>query len=122
MDGIGTFRTTVIDCPDPHALAGFYSKLLGWPIAQEDDGWVVVTESGSPMRLAFQRADDYRPPQWPDGQRPQQMHVDVLVDDLDTAEKQVLEIGATKAGTQPSEEDDFRVFLDPAGHPFCLTR
>ncbi|MFG1942599.1 VOC family protein [Nonomuraea sp. NPDC048826] len=121
MEGIARFRSTVIDCPDPRALAGFYSRLLGWPIAVEDDDWVVVTDGGSPDRLAFQRVENYRPPVWPDGERPQQLHLDVRVDDLDEAEKRVLEIGAAKAGVQPSADDQFRVFFDPAGHPFCLT-
>jgi catechol 2,3-dioxygenase-like lactoylglutathione lyase family enzyme len=122
MNGIAEFRSTVIDCPDPRELAGFYARLLGWPVAFDEDDWVVVTEIGSPMRLAFQRADDYRAPVWPAGERPQQLHIDTMVDDLDEAEEQVLKIGATKHEVQPSEDDSFRVFLDPAGHPFCLTR
>ncbi|MFD2350162.1 VOC family protein [Nonomuraea ferruginea] len=121
MEGIARFRSTVFDCPDPSALARFYSRLLGWPITDEDDGWVVVSDGGSPDRLAFQLVEDYRPPMWPEGERPQQLHLDLRVDDLGDAEKRVLEIGATKAEVQPSEDDAFRVFLDPAGHPFCLT-
>lgn len=121
MEGIARFRSTVIDCPDPRALAGFYSRLLGWPVTSEEDDWVVVSDGGSPDRLAFQLVADHRPPTWPEGERPQQLHIDVLVDDLDEAERRVLEIGATKAEVQPSEDGAFRVFLDPAGHPFCLT-
>ncbi len=49
---------------------------------------------------------------------PQQLHLDVVVDDLDTAEEETLALGATKAEHQPG--NSFRVFLDPAGHPFCL--
>ena len=41
-----------------------------------------------------------------------------MVPDLDEAEAEVLEIGATKPEHQPGTT--FRVFLDPAGHPFCL--
>jgi hypothetical protein len=48
-------------------------------------------------------------------------HIDTMVEDLDKAEEQVLRIGATKSEVQPSEDDNFRVYLDPAGHPFCLT-
>jgi catechol 2,3-dioxygenase-like lactoylglutathione lyase family enzyme len=121
MNGIAEFRSTVIDCPDPRALADFYSRLLGWPVAYDEDDWVVVTEIGSPMRLAFQRVENYQPPVWPSGERPQQSHIDTMVEDLDKAEEQVLRIGATKTEVQPSEDDNFRVYLDPAGHPFCLT-
>ncbi|MFI6594845.1 VOC family protein [Nonomuraea sp. NPDC050536] len=122
MKAIARYRTTVLDCPDPRALAEFYSKLLGWPIVSAEDDWVVVSDGGSPKRLAFQLAADHQPPDWPGAERPQQLHLDVTVDDLDVAEKQVLVIGAVKHEHQPSEEDSFRVFLDPAGHPFCLCR
>lgn len=122
MGGIAKFRTVVVDCPDPRALADFYAALLGWPITSVEDDWVVVSDGGPPKRLAFQLAPDHQPPAWPDPDRPQQFHLDVTVDDLDEAEAQVIKIGATKHAHQPSEDDDFRVFLDPAGHPFCLCR
>lgn len=120
MGGIAEFRTVVLDCPDPEALAGFYSELLGWPITSVESDWVVVSDGGSPRRLAFQLAPDHRPPTWPDAERPQQLHLDLTVTDLDEAERRVLKIGARKHDHQPSEEDSFRVYLDPAGHPFCL--
>jgi predicted enzyme related to lactoylglutathione lyase len=121
MNGIAEFRTTVLDCANPRELGEFYSQLLGWPVLEgDDDDWVVVTEGGSPARLAFQKVDDYRPPVWPSADRPQQLHIDVTVGDLDKAEAEVLKIGATKHAHQPSEDDGFRVFLDPAGHTFCL--
>ena len=61
---------------------------------------------------------DYRAPQWPGQEHPQQEHLDLWVDDLDAAEVQVLALGATKHAVQPGQS--FRVYLDPAGHPFCL--
>ena len=106
----------VLDCPDPGILAAFYGALLGWP-AKVDADWAEVRSEGGQC-IAFQQVPDYSPPQWPTQDRPQQMHLDVDVDDLDTAEKAVLELGATKHEHQPGET--FRVFLDPAGHPFCL--
>jgi hypothetical protein len=68
--------------------------------------------------MLFQRIADYHPPRWPDPAHPQQLHLDVLVDDLDTAEAATLALGATRApaGGGPT----FRVFLDPVGKPFCL--
>ena len=48
------------------------------------------------------------------------MHRDIEVDDLDAAGARAVAAGATLAEFQP--QDDVRVFLDPAGHPFCLFR
>jgi catechol 2,3-dioxygenase-like lactoylglutathione lyase family enzyme len=117
---IGQLRSTVIDCPDPRALAAFYSELLGVPLAEgnSDDDWVVLGgPPGHQPRLAFQRALNLREPAWPDPERPQQFHLDVTVDDIETAEKAVLALGARRL---PGGGGDFRVYADPAGHPFCL--
>ncbi len=106
-----------LDCPDPKALAEFYAALLGWSVEPGDaDWWSIRSDTGGSIN--FQRVDGYRPPQWPGQQVPQQAHLDVEVDDLDVAEAAVLTLGATKAEVQPGTS--FRVFLDPAGHPFCL--
>ncbi|MEU4327556.1 VOC family protein [Nonomuraea dietziae] len=120
MSGIARMRSTVLDCADPQRLGRFYAELVGWEITGDEDDWVVVSDGGRFPRLAFQKVDDYRPPAWPGAEMPQQFHLDVTVDDLEKAEAQVLAIGATKHEFQPSEEGDFRVFLDPEGHPFCL--
>jgi catechol 2,3-dioxygenase-like lactoylglutathione lyase family enzyme len=114
---IGRLHTVVIDCPDPRGLARFYAELLGVEtVRDEDESWVVIrTPQG--QRIAFQLAPDHAPPTWPDPARPQQFHFDVHVDDVDAAERQALAIGARRL---PGEGDDFRVYADPAGHPFCL--
>lgn len=117
---IASMRSIVLDCPDPQALARFYGALLDWKQIDADDQWVTLSDGGT-VRICFQRATDYQPPRWPDPGHPQQLHIDVTVTDVETAEVEVLALGATKADTQPAEPDDqFRVFLDPAGHPFCL--
>jgi hypothetical protein len=60
---------------------------------------------------------DYNRPQWPDPAHPQQCHLDVTVTDIDDAESGALKLGATRL---TGGGDDFRVYADPAGHPFCL--
>jgi len=109
----------VIDCPDAAALARFYGALLDWEVKVDDDGsWADLDSPDGGSSIGFQRVADYRAPQWPDQDVPQQMHIDVKVDDLDEAEAATLALGATKHDHQPGTT--FRVFLDPAGHPFCL--
>lgn len=118
---IATTPNFVFDCPDPAALAAFYAALLDWKVDERSDGsWAtVVAPDGRPGGFFhFQRVDDYRPPIWPGQEQPQQLHLDVDVTDLDAAEEATLALGAVKHEHQPGTT--FRVFLDPAGHPFCL--
>ena len=121
MAGIARMRAVVLDCPDPGALADFYRKLVGGEITDVDDDWVNLRD-GADVVLSFQLAPDYQPPVWPGAERGQQFHIDVTVDDVDEAERQVLALGATRHEVQPGIEEGgrFRVYLDPAGHPFCL--
>ncbi|NUR39181.1 MAG: VOC family protein [Streptomyces sp.] len=108
----------VLDCPDPRALAGFYAEVLGGTV--EGDGeWVDVKVPGG-QALAFQAAPGHTPPQWPRADHDsQQFHLDLTVEDLDAAEKGVLALGA-KALDAEDRSRSFRVYADPAGHPFCL--
>lgn len=112
---------TVLDCPSAPALAAFYAELLGWRVFPDTDGdgtWVEIGPQDGDAALAFQGVEDFRAPEWPGQEHPQQMHLDVDVDDLEAGEEAVLALGATLHPTQPGTS--FRVFLDPAGHPFCL--
>ena len=110
----------VLDTPDPRGLAQFYAELLGWSIDEDssDDSWVNVSDGGR-IGLAFQRATDLIKPTWPDHSIPQQAHLDLYVPTYDEAEAKALRLGATLL--EGSERhDDFRVYADPSGHPFCL--
>ncbi|HEX9342286.1 MAG TPA: VOC family protein [Actinomycetota bacterium] len=110
----------VLGTPDVHELAGFYQRLLGWTVDQDEPDWMKLRPPNGGPGLSFQTERDYVRPTWPAGPGDQQMmlHLDFEVDDLDAAEAQALAAGAVLADHQP--EDDCRVFLDPAGHPFCL--
>jgi catechol 2,3-dioxygenase-like lactoylglutathione lyase family enzyme len=112
---IGRLHHTILDCPDPLALATFYSRLLGRPITYSDDDFAVVSISDRASGLAFQRSPDQRPATWPDPAVPQQIHLDVMVEDVPGSYDAVLALGATKL-------DGDNVFADPAGHPFCLIK
>jgi predicted enzyme related to lactoylglutathione lyase len=116
---VGRLSLFALDCPDPQSLAEFYSALTGLPIRDDEDhesDWVELVANGA--TVAFQKVDDYCPPVWPGSTHPQQAHLDIDVMNLDDGEQQVLALGATKAEFQPGTT--FRVFVDPAGHPFCL--
>jgi catechol 2,3-dioxygenase-like lactoylglutathione lyase family enzyme len=124
---VGHLDAVALDCPDPAALAAFYGRILGAEVDSDstEDDWVQLHAAGGATAmgsgvLAFQRVDDYRPPQWPGAEHPQQLHLDIAVADLDAGEAAVVALGACKHEVQPGET--FRVFLDPAGHPFCLVR
>ncbi|MEU9361228.1 VOC family protein [Streptomyces sp. NPDC048301] len=118
---IATYDLVALDCPDPTSLAAFYQGILGGEIKSSSEDWYVLHLPGN-ARIAFQRAEDHRPPEWPRGDRnSQQAHLDFDVTDIGPAEEEVLALGAT-----PLDLDDqggerrFRVYADPAGHPFCL--
>lgn len=108
---------TVLDCPDPAALAAFYAAMLGWS-SEVDGDWAEARSADGTRWIAFQQVDGYAAPVWPGQEHPQQMHIDVTVAELDAAEAAVVALGATRHAHQPGTT--FRVFLDPAGHPFCL--
>lgn len=117
---IATFSLVALDCPDPEFLAGFYQQITGGElITAESPEWVRL-RTGAGVDIGFQQDLAYEAPDWPDGSA-QQAHLDFEVADLDTAEAQLVELGATKTLTQP-EPDEWRVFLDPVGHPFCLVK
>ena len=111
---IGPLHHVILDCTDPAALADFWSAVLGQPVTYRSDDFCVVAVSDRSSGLGFQRAMDHVPPTWPEGPVPQQMHLDVMADDLEEAGRAVVALGATHLHEH--------VYADPAGHPFCLIR
>lgn len=111
-----TLMGVMVDCPDAKLLSRFYSELLGKPITYEGDGMAMIGRDGEHPVL-FQQVESYTAPRWPDPAYPQQVHFDVLVEDVDAAEQAAIAIGATRL---PGEGVDWRVYADPAGKPLCL--
>lgn len=107
----------VLDCPDPRTLAGFYAEVLGGTV--EGEGRWVDLRVPDGQSLAFQEAPGFVPPAWPAPEQSQQFHLDLTVEDLDAAEETVLALGAKPLDTADRART-FRVYADPAGHPFCL--
>ena len=118
VTGIGELSGVALDCPDPQALAEFYSQLTGWPVVYTSKDWCSIGERvDSPFHLSFQLSPGYEPPTWPDPRSSMQAHLHVRVPDLADAERLAEGLGAT---TLRREEDNFRVMADPVGHIFCL--
>jgi catechol-2,3-dioxygenase len=117
-DGVGPtmelFAAT-LDAPAASSLARFYGDLMGMEVTYDGPEGALI--SGGGKNVMFQQINDYQPPRWPDPDHPQQAHLDILVDDMDAGEARALELGATLLDREPKT---FRVFADPAGHPFCL--
>jgi predicted enzyme related to lactoylglutathione lyase len=107
-----------IDCADPASLAGFYARVLGWDVAHSQDEYAMITGEGT--AIGFGRSDDYAPPSWPNEHGTKQFHLDLAVPDVMAGQAACTALGATVPDFQPGGER-WRVLLDPAGHPFCLT-
>ncbi len=123
---------SAIDCADPINLANFYSSITGLKVDVTTENtnsnivWVELKDNQGIPKLAFQKVSNYKAPTWPEGPIPQQLHLDFAVKDLDETEIELLKIGAVKTEFQPGSpktndySTEFRVFLDPEGHPFCI--
>ncbi|WP_430782822.1 VOC family protein [Actinoplanes sp. G11-F43] len=115
---IATYSGFSLDCDDPVALAGFYVAALGLETTFTSDEFVFLGAPGTGLGLA--KVDEYVPPTWPGQEVPKQAHLELAVPDLEAGEAALIEIGATKPDFQP-QPDRWRVLLDPAGHPFCIS-
>lgn len=130
------YRQVVLDCTDARALAEFYRQLLGFQYRPGDeppepgqpdprgDDWLVLTDATDRRRLAFQQVAALPPATWPEGPVPQQMHLDLTVQDtadLDAQHERAISLGATLLRDRSDDPDEpLRVYADPAGHPFCI--
>jgi len=112
-------RVVVFDAAELEPESRFWAGLLGGTVDAEDD-WHMVVVDGAPV-VGVQLVPDHVRPEWPDG-TPQQIHLDLWVDDYPAAHEEVLALGATvlQPAAGGDSPDDFCVYADPAGHPFCL--
>jgi len=123
--------SVTIGAPAPRDLAAFYARLLGWQVTASEparpgmppeDGWAQIRppagENGPTLNFEYEAR--FVRPVWPAVDRGQNatQHLDIAVADLAETVRWALAAGAILAGVQP--QDDVRVMLDPAGHPFCL--
>ncbi len=111
---------SVIETPQPQALATFYEQLLGWDRVEDHPAWVRLKPLDGTMSLSFSLAEGFVRPVWPATPGEQQMmtHLDVAVENLEAGVAWASELGASLAEFQP--QNHVRVMLDPDGHPFCL--
>jgi catechol 2,3-dioxygenase-like lactoylglutathione lyase family enzyme len=114
VEGTKIFGVT-LDCADASALARFYADLLGLEVTYEGPEGALIGDGS--RQLMFQQVADYRPPRWPDPAYPQQLHLDISVPEIEAGERGALALGATRL---PGDGENWRVYADPAGHPFCL--
>jgi hypothetical protein len=118
MAAVGRLAAVSLDTPDPAGLADFWRRLLDLEVMFESEDFVAL--QGAAVLITTQRVADHQPPDWPASGTPKQLHIELAVDDLDRAEAEALALGARKPDSQPAP-DSWRVLLDPAGHPFCVT-
>jgi len=115
---VATVSTVVLDCHAPAALAEFWGTLLDLPVVAKDEGWWQLAPMPGGVSIAFQKVEKHRPP---NATRPQQLHLDVKVDDIAAYEEVVLGLGGeVRSELHPGDGSPWRVYADPAGHPFCL--
>jgi predicted enzyme related to lactoylglutathione lyase len=117
-----TFNCIVVDCPDTIKLAEFYASVTGGSVTDtSDDRWATVKSDN--VTLAFQYAEDFQRPRWPDPKRPQQLHIDFEVDDFEAEGERMTALGAVRQDSQIEPDGTgFVVYIDPYGHPFCLVK
>lgn len=114
-----------LDCADAEELAQFYHTLLGWEItARDGTDWIMMRDPAGGVGLNFQAESWYKPPVWPEqpGAQTKMLHFEIQVDNVEAAVAYAVAAGARVAPHQPTDrsQDELRVMLDPAGHPFCL--
>jgi catechol-2,3-dioxygenase len=127
-------RQVVLDTLDARALAEFYRQMLGLTYRSGDEprddanaevrDWLVLVDTDTGARIAFQQVDELPESTWPDGPYPQMLHLDLTVPSkeiLDQQHSRVVRLGARlRLDRSEDPQEPLRVYADPAGHPFCI--
>src|SRR5262249_4315540 len=124
-------RQVVLDTTNARELAEFYRQLLGFQYRPGDDeldpngdDWLVLRDAAGNTRVAFQQVSELLEATWPEGPRPQQLHLDLTVPtaaQLDVQHERALALGARLLYDRSEDPvEPLRVYADPAGHPFCI--
>ena len=106
-----------LDCADHAGLAHFWAELLGGRVLWTHEHASAVEVGGTV--LVPQEVDGYVAPMWPGSSI---VHLDLTATDPDAVDalaERAVRLGARLADHQPDTR--WRVLLDPAGHPFCIT-
>ena len=115
---LATLKMLTLDSSDARRDARFWTAVLGWEVAHEQDEYAMLTGPGG-LALGFGTIEGHEPPGWPNEHGTKQFHLDLAVGDLDEGVAACVDLGATLPEEQRGET--WRVLLDPSGHPFCLT-
>lgn len=111
-------QVVVFDSADLETESAFWAGVLGGTVDVDDD-WHMVLVDGLP-RIGVQLDPEHIRPDWPDG-TPQQVHLDLWVEDIEPAHDHVMALGAQVLKSATYEEGSaYQVYSDPSGHPFCL--
>ena len=122
---VGRLLSVVFECAAPPDEEGrFWEAMLGYARHHSGPDWVTIVDVVEQDATPFvQRVEDHvQPTKSPARDRPQQAHIDLLVEDLDNADGRAIALGARRFTDDAvvHEDESFRVYADPAGHPFCL--
>jgi catechol 2,3-dioxygenase-like lactoylglutathione lyase family enzyme len=128
--GFPELLQVVLDTTDLRGLAEFYRQLLGFRYRPGDEepspgeDWLVLRDTAGNSRLAFQLVRELPEATWPEGPRPQQLHLDLKVptaEQLDIQHERAVALGARLLFDRTDDPvEPLRVYADPAGHPFCV--
>jgi predicted enzyme related to lactoylglutathione lyase len=116
---IGRWGSVQVDCNDPVALSAFWAGVLGSEVDEtigDPPHYVVVKPAAADGPwLSFQRVPETK-------ETKNRLHLDLVVDDLDTASSRITELGGRPASAEDMQEYGYRwrIMHDPEGNEFCI--